>query len=118
MRRRRTPGKTRHGQIKTAPEKMHRTAFAAETRAKLLKYAIALHQNAPEPVGILAIVGAVLFILIERDRIFDLVRHGVDSHRQIRARQRLHHCPVKFRHRLRTQFNTSPAPSLFTMRNS
>ena len=70
---------------------MHRTAFATETRAKLLKYAIALHENAPEPVGIFAIVRAVLFILIKRDRIFDLVRHGVDGHRQLEIAQRFHH---------------------------
>src|SRR5262249_55015544 len=31
MRRCLPPGKSRHRQIKTAPEKMHRTAFAAET---------------------------------------------------------------------------------------
>src|SRR5882757_1612374 len=82
MGRRWPPRETRHGQIKTAPEKMHRTAFATETRAKLLKYAVALHQNVPEPVGIFAIVRAVLFVLIKRDRIFDLVRGGVDGHRQ------------------------------------
>ena len=54
---------------------MHRTAFAAETRAKVLKHAIALHEHAPESVGIFAIVRAMLFILIKRDRILNLVRH-------------------------------------------
>src|SRR6266576_2091917 len=44
--------KTRHGQIKTAPEKMHRTAFATETRAKLLEDTITLHQHAPKTVRI------------------------------------------------------------------
>src|SRR5580704_1868463 len=82
MRRRWPSGETRHCQIKTAPEKMHRTAFPAETRAKLLKHAIALHEHAPEPVGIFAVIRAVLFVLIKRDRILNLVRHYVDSHRQ------------------------------------
>src|SRR5512132_7860 len=94
-------GETRHCQIKTAPEKMHRAAFAAETRAKVLKHAIALHEYAPEPVGIFAIIRAVLLILIKRDRIFDLVRHGVDSHRQLKIAQCLHHRPIKLGNRLR-----------------
>src|SRR5581483_5941166 len=61
----RPPGETRHRQIKTTPEKMDRTAFAAETRPEFLKYAIALHEHVPEPVGIFAIIRAMLFILIE-----------------------------------------------------
>ena len=64
-------------------EKMHRTAFATETRAKLLKYAIALHgtrQNRLAP----AIVRTVLFILIKRDR-FRSVRRGVNSHSSSRS---------------------------------
>src|SRR5215469_6507276 len=94
MWRRRPSGETRHSQIKTAPEKMHRTAFATETRAEFLKYAIALHEHAPKPVRILAIIRAVLLILIKRYRIFDLVRHGVDSHRQLKIAQCLHHRPI------------------------
>ena len=74
---------------------MHRTAFATETRAKLLEDAVALHQNAPEPAGIFAIIRAVLFILIKRDRIFDLVRRGVDGHRQLEIAQCFHHGPIK-----------------------
>src|SRR4029077_9138518 len=64
MRRRWPSGETRHCQIKIAPQKTHRTAFAAETRAKVLKHAIALHEHAPNPVGIFAIIRAVLLILI------------------------------------------------------
>src|SRR6266496_5903651 len=87
-------GETRHCQIKTAPEKMHRAAFAAETRAKVLKQAIALHEHAPEPVGIFAIIRAVLLILIKRDRILDLVRRGIDGHGQLEIAQHLHHGPI------------------------
>src|SRR5262249_44648704 len=87
MWRRWTARKTRHCQIKTAPEKMHGTAFATETRAKFLKHAIALHKDLPEPVGVLAIVRAVLFILIKRDRIFDLVRHHADLNWQFQIIQ-------------------------------
>src|SRR5690348_4556828 len=43
--------KTRYRKIKTAPEKMHGTAFAAETRAKFFENAICLQKNAPKTVG-------------------------------------------------------------------
>src|SRR4029453_14012696 len=99
---------TRHCQIKTAPEKMHRTALATETRAKFLKYAIALHEHAPKPVRIFAVVRAVLFILIKRNRILNLVRRGFDSHRQLEIAQCLHHDPIKLGNRLRFQWNGSP----------
>src|SRR5262245_12043187 len=56
MWRSRSTGKTRYCKIKTAPEKMHRAAFATETRAKVLKHAIALHEHPPEPVRIFGIV--------------------------------------------------------------
>src|ERR1043166_625731 len=48
MRRRLPTGKSRDRQIKTSPEKMDRTAFAAETGAKLFKDAIGLSQHAEE----------------------------------------------------------------------
>ena len=57
MRRRRTSGKARDREIETAPEKMHRTAFAAEAGAKLFQDPIGLQKDAPEAVGIRGIVG-------------------------------------------------------------
>src|SRR4029434_7352607 len=108
MGRRWPPRETRHCQIKTAPEKMHRTALAAETRAKFLKYAIGLHEHAPKPVRIFGGIKVVLFILINRNRILNLVRRGVDSHRQFEIAQRLHYTPIKFGNRLRFQWNGSP----------
>src|SRR4029450_5334390 len=101
MGRRWPPGETRHSQIKTAPEKMYRTALPAETQAEFLEDTIALPEHAPEPVGIFAIIRAVLFILIKRDRILDLVRCGVDGHRQLEIAQHLHHGPIKLGDRLR-----------------
>ena len=95
MRRRWTPGETRDGEIKAAPEKMHRTAFPAEARAKILKHAIGLEKDTPKPVRIIAIIRAMRFIALERNRILDFVRRGVDSHRQLQFGQRLHHRVVK-----------------------
>src|SRR5215469_1818707 len=101
MRRRGSAGKTRDRQIKATPEKVHRTAFAAKARSKLLKHAIALDEDTPKPICVFAVVRAMLFILIEGDRVFDLVRHGVDGHRQLKIAQCLHYRPIKLDNRLR-----------------
>src|SRR6266446_8194249 len=82
VRRRWPPEETRHRQIKTAPEKMHGTALAAETRAKFLKDAITLHEHTPKSVRIFGVIRAMFFILFKRDRILYLVRRGVDGHKQ------------------------------------
>src|SRR6266496_5340303 len=81
MGRRWPSGETRHRQIKTAPEKMHRTALATETRAKFLKDAIALHEHTPKPVRIFGVIRAMFFILVKRDRILNLVRRHINGHR-------------------------------------
>src|SRR6266566_3865879 len=99
MRRRWTPGETRDGEIKTAPEKMHRTAFPAKARAEILKHAIGLYKDTPKPVRIIAIIRAVGFIALERNRVLDFVRRRVDGHRQLQFSQRLHHRVVKIRNR-------------------
>src|SRR4029077_3009078 len=88
MRRRWPSGETRHCQIKTAPEKMHRTAFAAETRAKFLKYASAFQQDAPKPICIFWIVGSMLVVLIEWNRGFNLVRRRVDRRVDLKLAER------------------------------
>ena len=43
-------------------------------------------------------------ILFEGNRIFDLVRHMVDLHRQLEFVERVHHLAIKSRDRLGTQF--------------
>src|SRR5882724_8456135 len=95
MRRRPSAGETRYREIKAAPEKMHRTALSTKTRAEFLKHTIALHENAPESIRVFRVVGMVLFILIQRNRILNLVRHGVDSHGQIEILESSHQRPVK-----------------------
>src|SRR4029450_13973546 len=108
MRRRRPSGKARDRQIEAAPEKMHRTAFATKPRSELLEHAIALHQHAPEYIGVFPIVSAVLFIFIKGDRVYDLVREFVYGYRQMQLIETLHHAAVKIGNRTRFQFNRPP----------
>src|ERR671919_276064 len=95
MRWRRPSGKARDRQIEAAPEEMHRTALATKARSELLEHPIALHQNAPESIGVFPIVRAVLVVFIERDRVLNLVRQLVNRYRQVKFVESLHHSPVK-----------------------
>src|ERR1051325_196829 len=108
MRRCRAAGKTRHSQIETAPKEMHWTTFPAKLRSKLLEQAVALHQNAPESIGVFPIVRAVLLIFIKRNRVCNLVRHFANRHRKIKFIEGLHHRPIKIGNRSRSQVDRSP----------
>src|SRR6478672_5538678 len=46
--RRGTPGKTRHGQIKAAPEEMYRAGLAYKARTENLEHVVHRNQRAPE----------------------------------------------------------------------
>ena len=118
MRRRLPSRKTRYGQIETAPEKMHRAAFAAEARTKFFKNAIGLDQNAPETVGIFGIVGTMRFVLIEWNRIGDLVRHEIDFHRNADVAQSVCQFPIKIGYAARLQLEpVVPRRRSFRMRS-
>src|SRR5580704_975647 len=97
------PREARHRQIETAPEKMHRTGLSDKARAKLFEHFIAAYQNPPEPVGILRIVGSMLGVLIERNRIRDFDRHLPDFHGNPKRPQCSHEIAVKPGNRLRRQ---------------
>src|SRR5690349_17955015 len=94
-------GKTGDREIKTSPEKMHWTAFAAETGTKFFQDAIGLQKNAPETIGCLRIVASMGLVLIKADRLSDLVRQKIDLHRQLELPQSLHYRAMKARDRLR-----------------
>src|SRR5262249_37670720 len=95
MRRRRSPGKSCHGKIETAPEKMNRTALSEQARSKILKPPIRLNKSAPESVRVFRIVSAMLLVFVERNRIRNLVRDHVDLYRQVQSVERLLHRLVK-----------------------
>src|SRR5437773_11237844 len=80
MRRRGPARKARYRKIEAAPEKMHRTAFAAETRTKLLENSIGLQKDAPEPIGVFRIVSRMFLIAVERDRFRRFVRFHPNLH--------------------------------------
>src|SRR5215469_3206622 len=105
MRGRRTTGKSCHRQIETAPEKMDRAAFAAEPRAKFFEHPIGLKQNAPEPVRVFRIVGAMFLVTIERDRIRNFIRRDVDLDGDTDVAERTHHRSVKIGNTLRLEVN-------------
>ena len=52
---------------------------------------IHLQQDAPEPVGVFGVVGRMCPVLVERDRVRDLDRHGPDVGFQTKAAQPAHH---------------------------
>src|SRR6266550_1851581 len=100
---RRPSGETRHRQIETAPEKMHRTALAAETRTKFFENTICLQEHAPKAVGIFQIVSGVFLIMIERDRFQRFVRLHSNLYFNPELSQVGHDLTIKIRDTLRLQ---------------
>src|SRR6266480_247864 len=97
MRRRGPPGKAGYREIEAAPKKMHRTALAAETRAKFLENPISLQKHTPEPIGVFRIVSCVFLIAVERDRFQRFVRPHSDLHFNCELSQFTHYLAVKTR---------------------
>ena len=100
MFRRSSPRKTRDGKVGGAPEKVHRAAFADEASAKLFENPVSLYKNPPEPIGILAIIRAVSFVLVEADSVSNFVGFRVNLYVQFELRHFLHQARVESRHRL------------------
>src|SRR6266576_3685047 len=97
MRRRGSPGKAGYREIEAAPEKMHRTALAAESGTKFLEHPISLQKHPPEPIGVFRIVSCMFLIAVERDRFQRFVRRHSDLHLNGELSQFTHHLAVKTR---------------------
>ena len=82
---------------------MHRARLAEEAGAELREHLVRRAEDAPEAVGIVAVVGRMHAILGERDRIGDFVRLAVDRDRDAEAGQRVQHVAVEFRDRHRLE---------------
>jgi hypothetical protein len=80
MRRRFTAREARDREVEASPKEVHRARFADERRAEGLAEAIRLQERAPEPLRRLGVERCVRRILIERRRVGELVRFGVDAH--------------------------------------
>ena len=78
---------------------MRGARLAEEARAKDVEHAIGLHELAPERIRGSRIVACMHAILLERDRAFDLHRHGPDTHVDIERTERAHHGRVELRGR-------------------
>ncbi len=66
-----------------------------------------MQKHAPEAIGVLRVVGRVSFVLIERNRVRDLVGFEVDLHFEIELLHFLLESPVKNRDGLRFERKTS-----------
>src|SRR5205807_3828333 len=71
----RPPRKPRYRQIKTSPEKMHRTAFPDESGTKLPENVVDAHQNLPKAMCVLRIIRRVALIQSEPHRTRHFHRH-------------------------------------------
>src|ERR1700689_4486340 len=89
------PGKPRHCEVETAPEKMHRAGFADKTGAKFFQNAIGLDQSLPEFMHIDKIVLRMGAVLFKPYRVLDLARHGPDANVDVEAMQPFHELGVE-----------------------
>src|SRR5687767_1818360 len=91
--------KSRDGEVRPAPEKVHGTALADESRAKFFEDSVRLHEDAPETVRVFRVVRSMTFILIERGGVGDLVGLGPDAHAKVELLHLRHEPGVKRRDR-------------------
>ncbi len=96
-------GEPCHREIEAAPEEVHRAHLADEARAERFHHPVALHQRAPEFLRESRIVLRVHTVLVERERVRDLVRHGPDVHGDVEPLQQLHEGGVEIHHRHRRE---------------
>src|ERR1017187_8351460 len=75
-----TAAEAGHGKVEASPKELHRAGLADETGAKLLEHGVAPHQDSPESVNRVGIVGGVDLVRLEWNWIGKFVGHGVDVH--------------------------------------
>src|SRR5262245_26019677 len=105
----RPAGKARDREIKTAPEEMHGACFAKEGGSEAREYLARRKQHAPEAIDVLGVVGRMYGILLERDAVGDLARHGHDVCFNVELAQRDQQVFVEFGH------TPGPEPQLTEM---
>src|SRR5580692_2639000 len=73
-------GKAGDRQIEASPKEVYRADLAHEAGGKLLEDAVRVHQDSPESMGRLRVVGGMLQVLSEGNRMRELHRYGMDVH--------------------------------------
>ena len=79
MRRSGSTRETSDGEVEAAPEEMDGATLADKPRAERLKHPIRLYQRAPEPRGILRIVGLVQTVLRKGCGVLEFVWAAMDG---------------------------------------
>src|SRR5689334_3807412 len=95
--------KARDREIRRAPEVVHGTALSDEARTEHLEHAVGLYERAPVAMRVLAVVRAVDVVLVERDRIRNLVRPPEDVDVHVELRELSHETAVERGDRLRRE---------------
>jgi hypothetical protein len=85
---------------------MHGAALAEKGGAERREDAVDLEQDSPEALRVFRVVGRMLRVLVERNRVYDLVRHAIDAHRKSQRIEHRHHFGVKVGHRARSKRQT------------
>src|SRR5438094_8003562 len=84
---------------------MHRTNLAQKPSPEFLKYLFDQDEGAPEARDSRRVVGGVLRVAVERDRIGNFDRHVPDLHVDAEGVQGRQELTVEVRHRARPQVN-------------
>ncbi len=96
-------GEPGDAQVERAPEQVHRTVLADETRPEVGEHSVHLHEREPEVMHLRCVVGRVSFVGVERDRAGDLDGHRPDRGVQAELVQLCHELGVEVRHRPRLE---------------
>src|SRR5215831_18522471 len=96
---RRSPsGKACDRKIKASPKEMHRAASTNESGSELFEYPVTLKQDSPEAVRSLGIIGCMLVVISEGNRISNLIRLCMDLDLYCESPQRFHQLTVNVSH--------------------
>ena len=110
MRRRRSPGESRHREIEAAPEEVHGARLAEERSLEVLERAVGREQHTMKAPDVIRIIGRMHVVFRERNRIGNFVRTAVDSDVQTQIAESLEQTGVKRRDRFSSQRQCARRP--------
>src|SRR3954463_16091396 len=110
MKRSRTSGEARHGEIEAAPEEMDRTDLSREARPKPMKHTVNRNQGPGGTRHAVCIIGAGLTVVPEPERIGDFIGPAVEFRRTAETFHQLTEPGVKVGNGHRPERHFNPAP--------